>query len=88
MNEQQAIARALQAQTELELTREAMAAIRATALEELIRTPPDQTRKIDRLIMTAQIMDAVRKSLETMVAEKDVAQARIELSAAGIFRPV
>jgi hypothetical protein len=87
MNDHEALAHANRAEHELGLTRQAMADLRAAALEELVRTPPDQTRKIDRLIMTAQIMDAVRTALETIAGGSSIAKARLELSNAGIFSP-
>lgn len=87
MSEQADIGRANQARRELELVDEAFAAVRQAALEGIVKGDPEQQRRIDRLIMTVQIIDGVRKVIEQVIDNGTIARARHTLAEAGFFKP-
>lgn len=63
MTEDEEIRAGDRARAELAQTEDAFRRLRTAAMEELIATTPDQTAKRERLIVTCQIIDAVRKAL-------------------------
>ena len=59
-----AVARGERALVELALTEAAMAGLRQAALEEVVITPPEAGAKRERLIVCAQVIDAVLRALQ------------------------
>lgn len=64
----------------LELVGGHMDAIRTVAMGEIINSRPEHVELRERMIVTCQIMDAVKSALERSVAAGDAAQHRIILS--------
>lgn len=64
-----AMNRGRQAKLELEQTDAAFAGLRGAALEAIVKCPPDETNKLNRLIAAVQTVDAVKDALERAVRD-------------------
>lgn len=73
-------ARGAKARIELGATEEAFAKVRAASLEAIVKTHPSEVRKLDRLITTVQILDAVKQALLQAAAGESVAEAMLEIN--------
>lgn len=82
----QTAARGEAAKAELLLTREALSGLRQAALEEIVITPPDQSAKRERLVVCAQVIDALRRALEESVDAGEVANYRLKLAEQNLLR--
>lgn len=83
-----AIERGRRAQAELDLVSEALAGLRQAALEEIVITSPDQLVKRERLIVCAQIIDALKASLlKTVQSGTDALNYRNALAEQNLLRP-
>jgi hypothetical protein len=66
--------RGARARMELVETRAAFDAMRVAMLDAIVTTAPEHTRRIDRLIAGIQVIDGIRKALETTVREGESVQ--------------
>lgn len=80
MSLQDDISRGSKARLELEATEEAFAKLRAASFEAIATTHPSEVRKLDRLICTVQILDAVKQALRQVAAGESVARAMLEIN--------
>ncbi len=80
MSLQEERARGAKARLELEETEDAFAKLKQAALEAIVKTHPSEVRKLDRLICTAQIIDAVKQALLQVAAGESVAEAMLEIN--------
>jgi hypothetical protein len=87
MTDHEAVAKGEQARRELALTEAAFAGLRQAALEEIVATPPDQQAKRERLIICAQVIDALKKALLEAVDGGEVASYRLKLAEQNLLRP-
>lgn len=62
------------AQQEFELTEAAFASLRTSALEALVKCPPDNLARMNRLIACVQTVDAVKEALLKAVREGEDAK--------------
>lgn len=74
------------ARAELALTEAAFAGLRQAALEEVVATPPEAVAKRERLIVCAQVIDAVRQALQESVDAGEVANYRSRLAEQDLLR--
>jgi hypothetical protein len=81
-----AVTRGERARQELVLTDAALNGLRQAALEEIVVTPPEQTGKRERLIVCAQVIDALRKALHESVDAGEVASYRLKLAEQNLLR--
>lgn len=79
-------ARGERARQELDLTEAALTGLRQAALEEIVITPPEQAGKRERLIVCAQVIDALRKALQESVDAGEVANYRLKLAEQNLLR--
>jgi hypothetical protein len=84
--DQAAVARGESARVELALTEAALAGLRQAALEEIVATPPEAVAKRERLIVCAQVIDAVRRALQESVDAGEVAEYRLRLAEQDLLR--
>lgn len=80
MNDEETAAKGRRARAEYRETEGAFAKLRKAALDELVKTSPENTAKILKLHMTAQTLSAVQEALMRVVqageyAEQALAQA-------------
>lgn len=68
------------ARLELEQMEQAFADLRAASLEAIVKSHPSDTRRLDRLISTVQIIDAVKQTLLHIAAGESVATAMLEIN--------
>lgn len=87
MEDHEVRARGAKARQELELTDQAFAGLRQAALEEIVATSPDQVAKRERLVICAQLIDAVRKALQASIDAGEVANYRLMLAEQNLIRP-
>jgi hypothetical protein len=85
-NDQTTVARGAQARAELTMTEEALAGLRQAALEEIVVTPPEAVAKRERLVVCAQVIDAVRRALQESVDAGEVANYRLRLAEQDLLR--
>ena len=82
------VARGERARQELALTGAALDGLRQAALEEIVITPPEQATKRERLIVCAQIIDALKASLlKTVQSGTDALNYRNALAEQNLLRP-
>jgi hypothetical protein len=74
------------ARQELALTETALAGLRQAALEEIVTTPPEAAAKRERLIVCAQVIDALRRALQESVDAGEVANYRLALAEQNLLR--
>jgi hypothetical protein len=86
-DEHSVAARGARARAELALTEAALKGLRQAALEEIVITPPNQTTKRERLIVCAQMIDALRAALQESVDAGEVANYRLKLAEQNLLRP-
>lgn len=86
-NDHSTVARGERARAELVLTEAALKGLRQAALEEIVITPPDQATKRERLIVCAQVIDALRAALQDSVDAGEVANYRLKLAEQNLLRP-
>lgn len=84
--DQTAVSRGERARAELALTEAALAGLRQAALEEIVVTPPEAAAKRERLIVCAQVIDAVRRALQESVDAGEVANWRLRLAEQDLLR--
>lgn len=84
--DQTTISRGDRARAELVLTEAALAGLRQAALEEIVVTPPEAAAKRERLIVCAQVIDAVRRALQESVDAGEVASYRLRLAEQDLLR--
>lgn len=87
MNDHALVAKGHRAQQELELTAEALAGLRQAALEEIVVTPAEHHAKRERLIICAQVIDALKQALQESVDSGEVANYRLKLAEQNLLRP-
>ena len=80
-----AVARGQRAERELELTDSVFDELRAAAIEEWSQTAVGHVDKREKLFFVVSTIEAVRKSLKTMVDDGQV--ARFALAQQGLTRP-
>jgi hypothetical protein len=85
-DEDAAVARGERARAELSLTEAALAGLRQAALEEIVVTPPEAAAKRERLIVCAQVIDALRRALQESVDAGEVANYRLRLAEQDLLR--
>jgi hypothetical protein len=81
------VARGERARAELALTADALKGLRQAALEEIVVTPPDQAVKRERLIVCAQLIEALKAALQDSVDAGEVANYRLKLAEQNLLRP-
>jgi hypothetical protein len=86
-DEHSVAARGGRARAELALTEAALKGLRQAALEEIVITPPNQATKRERLIVCAQMIDALRAALQESVDAGEVANYRLKLAEQNLLRP-
>lgn len=84
--DQTTVARGERARAELVLTEAALVGLRQAALEEIVVTPPEAVAKRERLIVCAQVIDAVRRALQESVDAGEVANWRLRLAEQDLLR--
>ena len=80
MSLQQQAQEGRRARLEIEKTEEAFAKLRQAAFEDIAKTHPSEVRKLDRLICTVQIIDAVKKTMLQIAAGESVAEAMLTIN--------
>jgi len=85
--DREAVARGERARSELALTAAALKGLRQAALEEVVVTPPEQAAKRERLIVCAQVIDALKAALQESVDAGEVAGYRLKLAEQNLLRP-
>lgn len=68
---------ASRARTELQMTGAAFAELRAKTIEQIIASAPEQVAFRERMIVTCQILDAVKATLEDIVTAGTYAEAAL-----------
>ncbi len=86
-DDHEAVAHGERARGELALTEGALKGLRQAALEEIVITPPEQTGKRERLIVCAQVIDALKCALQESVDAGEVANYRLKLAEQNLLRP-
>ena len=78
---------AKRASSELQQTEAAFASLRATMVEAIIATLPDEQgrAKIDRLVCSCQVLDAVKNMLMQTASQGHVAEHTLELIRSGVI---
>lgn len=80
MSLREEIAQAQTAKHDYEAFEDAFSRLRSAVLEDIVRTHPKDQRKLDRLISTVQIIDAVKQALLQTAAGGDVAEAMLAIN--------
>lgn len=86
-DEHSTAARGERARAELEMTAAALKGLRQAALEEIVITPPDHAAKRERLIVCAQVIDALKAALQDSIDAGEVANYRLKLAEQNLLRP-
>lgn len=63
MNDHEAVAEGQKAQRELDTLAKAFASVREACVNEIINSSPGASAKVERLIVTCQVLDAVQTAL-------------------------